>query len=229
MIYSHNKKIMGFFQFTKDNTFCISLEKNEERWNRMQSRFQQEELEVTRWIASTPDTLIDNFYHYLNPHEKACSQSHVRIWRYMMAENIEYALILEDDACFDKDWRMKLDTFQIDDDPLWDLLLLNAYDSIRPPFQWINIRDQYLTGGYVLSIRGANRLIRWYGDKFAASDWMTSRLQQNNHSYSYFPWLIIQENKDSALKKNQEEVNTNYQKVLQCLKEIEYDISNYRI
>ena len=109
---------MVSFLFTTNNTFCISLAKHTERWSRMQYRFEKENLEVTRWIASTPDTLTDNFHHYLSPEERACAQSHIRIWRHIVENRLEYALVLEDDACFDKNWRTKLDQFQIND-PYW--------------------------------------------------------------------------------------------------------------
>jgi GR25 family glycosyltransferase involved in LPS biosynthesis len=127
----------------------------------MQNRFKNENLEVTRWIASAPETLTDNFHSYLKPYECAWVQSHVNIWRYIIKHNLSYAFILEDDACFDKNWKNKLASFQIDD-PLWHLLLLNASEPIHPSFTWVDVQEQYLTGGYLLSIRGAQTLLYWY-------------------------------------------------------------------
>jgi hypothetical protein len=109
------------------------------------------------------------------------------------------------------------------------MVLLNASEPIDPPNMWVDIQEQYLTAGYILSIRGAYILVQWFGDNMAASDWMTSRLQQNHHSYSYFPWLIIQEGFDSTLKKEGETHDADHAKVVRCLGEIEYDLSNYTI
>ena len=215
------------FTFTKENTFCISLETHPERWEKMQKRFQQENLEVTRWIASTPNTLTDNFVNYLSPNERACAQSHIRIWKHQVENNLEYVFILEDDACFDKKWREKLADFQIND-PLWDLLLLNASELIVPKCKWIEAKEQYLCAGYILSIRGATQLLKQFGGNFASADWMTTRLQQKRHSYCFFPWLIIQEGVDSTLR-NESAKQADHNKVLRCLSEIDYDISNYRI
>ena len=212
---------MGSFVFTANNTFCISLTRHTERWERMQARFKEENLEVTRWIASTPDTLTDNFHNYLSPGERACAQSHINIWRHIVENKLEYAFILEDDACFDKKWRTKLAEFQIND-PHWDLLLLNASEPVEPNFLWMDVQEQYLTAGYIISIRGVSRLLHWFEGNFASSDWMTSRLQ-------HFPWLIIQEGKDSTLKKEGETHDADHAKVVRCLKEIEYDLSNYGI
>ena len=54
---------------------------------------------------------------------------------------------------------------------------------------------------------------------------MTTRLQLNNHSYSFFPWLVIQEGNYSLI---QEKVpDEDYAKVVRCLKEINYSLDNY--
>lgn len=215
--------------FSKINTFCISLETNKERWHRMQKRFEEQNLDVTRWIASTPNNLIDNFNNYLSKGERACAQSHILIWKHMIKHNIDYAFILEDDAVFNKNWKNMLSDFKIYD-PQWDLILLNASEPVIPSFTWTIAKEQYLTAGYILSIKGAKLLLQSFNNNYASSDWMTSRLQYNNHSYCYFPWPIIQDGIDSTLKTNNDDLNADKAKVLRCLNEIGYDISsNYSI
>jgi hypothetical protein len=60
---------------------------------------------------------------------------------------------------------------------------------------------------------------------YASSDWMTTRLQLYGHSYCYFPWLIIQEGKDSNIGSNLE---ADHAKVIRCLGEIDYGLEeNY--
>jgi GR25 family glycosyltransferase involved in LPS biosynthesis len=136
------------------------------------------------------------------------------IWKYIIY-NCSYALILEDDACFDKDWKNKLDQFFIDiKDDQWDAIFLNASEPMEDLNKWKIANEQYLTGGYILSKKGAMTLLKLFEGQYASSDWMTSRLQLFNHSYSYFPWLIIQEGKDSTIGSN---VIEDYKKVLRCL------------
>jgi len=220
---------MFSFSFTKNNTFCISLERHNERWNRMQHRFKEQNLDVTRWIASTPNNLIDNFQNYLSQGERACAQSHILIWKHIIKNNIDYALILEDDACFNKNWKTILTEFNINDSQ-WDLILLNASEPVVPSFTWTVAKEQYLTAGYILSIKGANTLLQSFNNNYASSDWMTSRLQYNNHSYCYFPWPIIQDGIDSTIKINKDDLNADNTKVLRCLNEIGYNMSsNYSI
>ena len=216
--------IMSFeFQFNKENSFCISLKSKPERWLRMQSRFDHFKMEVTRWDASTKENIKDKFFDYLNDGQKGCAQSHINIWRHMVDNNIEYALILEDDARFDKDWMNKLRTF---DKTNWDIICLNASEPISTPHSWECSQHnlQYLTAGYILSRAAAEKLLRDFGNYFFSSDWMTSRLQIYGNGYCYFPWLIIQEGLDSTIGSN---LDADHEKVVRCLSEINYSLDNY--
>lgn len=209
------------FHFNKNNTFYITLEHALQRQERMRQRFQHFEMEVTQWTASTPCTLIDSFYSSLSPNEKACAQSHMNIWKHMILNKIEYAFIMEDDACFDKDWKKKLDQFAEDD---WDMIMLNASESMSITNMWVTTNEQYLAAGYVLSQKGAQRLIDMFRGAYCSSDWMMTRLQLRGRSYCYFPWLIIQEGISSFLR---EDCGPDRNKVVRLLGEINYDIENY--
>jgi len=213
-------------EFNEKNTFCISLETNLVRWEKMVERFKITQLNVTKWPASIANTadIKDNFHDYLSPTQKACAQSHVNIWRHIQANpHIKYALILEDDACFDKNWKNKLHNFY-EPDYNWDLILLNCSEPIDVKNQWVKVTEQYLTGGYIISQKGVNNVLTMFHDNFASSDWMTSRLQLLGNSYSYFPWLIIQEGNESSIGSNFE---ADHEKVVRCLNEIGYSLDNY--
>ena len=213
-------------EFNEKNTFCISLESNSVRWEKMVQRFDTTRLNVTRWpasVANTPD-IKDRFHDYLSPTQKACAQSHVNIWRHIKSNpDIKYALILEDDACFDKNWKNKLQNFY-ETDYSWDLILLNCSEPIDVKNQWVKVTEQYLTAGYIISQKGVNNVLSMFHDNFAASDWMTSRLQLLGNSYSYFPWLIIQEGNESSIGSN---VALDHEKVVRCLNKIGYSLDNY--
>jgi hypothetical protein len=224
-----------FFKFDKTNTFCISLESKPERWAKMQRRFQQFNMEVTKInaaSASNPEDIKDQFETYLNNGQKGCAQSHINIWRHVQANpDIPYALVLEDDACFDKEWKEKLEQFTIDlsYEPkrleTWELILLNASEPIyHREHLWSQVEDQFLTGGYIISQRGIAAILQMFHPIYSSSDWMTSRLQTRWNSYSYFPWLIIQEGDESTIGSG---VEADHNKVLDCLKKIEYSLENY--
>ena len=210
------------FRFDKSNAFCISLLSKPERWARMETRFSYFGLECNRWIASTPSEVTDVFYNHLNDGQRACGQSHINVWRHIVANDLPYALVLEDDAMFDKDWMSKLPNREENCD--WDLFMLNASEPMTPQGRWLTVQDQYLTGGYIISRTGAEHLLNSFAGSYASSDWMTSRLQCRGRSYSYFPWLIIQEGTESTIGSGYE---ADHDKVVQCLGEAGYDICNY--
>ena len=225
---------MPKFEFNKTNTFCISLYSKPERWEKMERRLKKAHLESTRWpaaVGGTPD-IKDVFQTYLNNGQKGCAQSHINIWRHIQSTpEIEYALVLEDDACFDKEWKKKLEQFHEDIENQekrtnWELILLNASEPIHIKDRWVQVEEQFLTGGYIISQRGAKHILEMFHDNYASSDWMTSRLQMRWNSYSYFPWLIIQEGDESTIGSG---VEADHAKVIRCLTEIKYSLENYDI
>jgi glycosyl transferase family 25 len=216
---------MNPFFFNEENTFCISLLSKPERWERMQTRFKTLGINASRWPAATVSDLKDPFYYALNDGQKGCAQSHINIWRHIVENKIEYALILEDDACFDKKWKEKLDEFcRQNTDKEWHMIFLNASEPIDPKDTWVKASEQYLTAGYVISLASAEIILRDFGNCFFSSDWMTSRDQIYGHSYCYFPWLIIQEGIDSTIGSN---LDADREKVVRCLNEINYSLDNY--
>lgn len=212
------------FFFDKSNTFCISLE-GSSRWSGMQTRLQKSGLEATLWKASTRNDLTDSFAHYLNDGQKGCAQSHLNVYKHMIQHNMPYALILEDDACFDIEWKEKLEKINEDiKDDEWDAIFLNASEPIEPLHQWVMVIEQYLTAGYIISLNGAKKIVKQFHGCYYSSDWMTTRLQLNGHCYSYFPWLIIQEGKDSSIG---QQYDADHAKVVRCLYSNQYSLENY--
>jgi GR25 family glycosyltransferase involved in LPS biosynthesis len=193
----------------------------------MKDRFGREGYSVKRWYACTPSDVKDPFSDSLTAVQKACAQSHVNIWKHIVAKGLPYALILEDDACFDRNWLLRLQEF-IDSnrDSEWEGIFLNASEPVEPAFTWVPAREHVLAAGYILSLKGAKTILETFKDCFYASDWMTLVLQRRGHCYTYFQWLVIQEGEDSqigGLNKG------DYQKVLQCLGKIGYSIDNYNV
>lgn len=218
------------FDLHENNTFCISLESKVDRWEKMTKRFDKAGLKVSRWLASCrPDEMTENYVYYLSLGQKGCAQSHINLWRHLLNSPYEYYFILEDDACFDINWREKLDSIWNDiQDSEWDAIFLNASEPIEQTYQWIRCYEQYLTAGYIISKRGAQKLLEQFKDCFYASDWMTSRLQYYHHCYSYFPWLIIQEGNESTISTTNGHIE-DHKKVVRCLEKINYSIENYDV
>lgn len=199
------------------------------RWKKLDTKLRENfSLQVTRWKASTPNNLIDKFNPTLKPTECACAQSHVNIWRHIVNQGLPYALILEDDACFRKDWLEQLGkiTKQIEHED-WHGIFLNVTEKVEPAETWVKAKNQYLAGGYILSNKGARIILQMFKDLYFSADWMTLQLQSLRQSYTYFPWLIIQEGRDSTLR-DENAVDADHKKVVRILSEANYSLNNYK-
>ena len=216
------------FNFSFENTFCISLDSRPDRWERMQKRFDFFDMEVQRWPASTWVNTTDVFANYLNGGQRGCSQSHLNIYRHIIKHDIKYALILEDDACFDLLWKCKLNKFSdmLSEEQFENLnmVLLNASEPMENIHSWELQNEQYLTAGYIITQKGAKWILDYFRNCFYSADWMTTRLQlYDGNCYSYFPWLIIQEGRDSTIG---DKCEADRHKVETCLEKINYVIDN---
>ena len=120
-----------------------------------------------------------------------------------------------------------MEQFWLDiNDNEWDALFLNGSEPMNTLNKWEIIYEQYLTAGYIVSKRGCIKLLGMYSGCLYGADWMTTRLQTHNHSYCYFPWLIIQEGNETTIGSNLEH---DHNKVLDLLNKIDYSIDNYTI
>jgi GR25 family glycosyltransferase involved in LPS biosynthesis len=216
-------------------SFCINVPSAKHRMNRMHRRFSDVNLNVKQWVAATPSTLGDLPYaDYLTPGQRGCAKSHYDIWCHIVNNSIPVTLIFEDDAVFRHDCIEKLQErlASIDnEDPEWDMLLLNASDKVEPAETWVRTKDQCMLAAYVLSLRGAQELVNLGKITVYASDWTTQLLQRRGHSYTYFPWLVVQDGLDSLINNKQITVthtaSEDWKKVNRLLHEADYDINNY--
>jgi len=191
------------------NTFCISLDS---RWPAMQERLKRLGIPCTRFHAHLPSGLQENFADHMTPAQCACAQSHICLYREALQSGLDYVMVLEDDVLFHRDWRTMLDEREYDRG--FDLLLLNASEKVEPEDTWVATNHQWLTGGYIISCKGILWILaRFYYQKWEA-DCMTWHLQDLGHSYTRFPWLIVQEGKDSTVGSDFE---ANRSKVLELL------------
>ena len=212
------------FTFTENNTFCIILENNPREIN-IKRRMEQLEIPYTKWVASTPETLIDNFKSDINnDFVKGCAQSHINIWRHIVKNNLEYALILEDDACFDKSWKIKLANFTNDNN--WNCIMLSSSEPVKLLNTWVKASWQYSTIGYIISNKGAKWILEEFKDCFDRSDSMTIALQNHGHCYTHFPWLVIQDGLNTTIGSN---IDSDNEKMLTNLNKINYSLDNYII
>jgi hypothetical protein len=69
-------------------------------------------------------------------------------------------------------------------------------------------------------------MLEKYKDCFDRSDCMTLDLQTQGNCYTHFPWLVIQDGKDTTIGSN---VDSDNKKMLTNLDNIKYSLDNYII
>ena len=84
----------------------------------------------------------------------------------------------------------------------WDAIFLNSLNNNYPGelFNWIIAKNQSLCGGYILSNRGAKYMLDFYNKGYDRSDKMTIKLQDRGNCFTYFPWIVVQENTESNIQ-----------------------------
>lgn len=212
------------FFFDKKNSFCISLQSNKARCDNMHRRFSLMSMQVTTFQACTELDKTLDFASYLNIGQKLCSQSHIKLWKHILNSNVPYALVLEDDAVFDHSWEDRLQEFDVCKIQEFDAIFLNASEPEADIFKWVKANEQYLTAGYIISRQGIFALLELFKCEYHASDFMMVQLQKRSKSYTYFPWLILQDGVDSTIGSG---VQEDHAKVIKCLSEINYSLENY--
>jgi hypothetical protein len=124
------------------------------------------------------------------------------VWRLIQQkQSTKHSIILEDDVFFRKDWMDVVYEFLLtveSFDPDWDMLMLNAQGFHDLEYGLRKAENMLLSGGYILSTRGLDQLLQWFGElnettAQVSSDYRLLRLQQRDHSYFYFPYLALQE------------------------------------
>lgn len=211
-------------------TFCINLPDAKSRWKAIQAQARAYGITIQRWEASTPDQVTGNYFEDLTKGQRACTHSHLRLFRHALErETGECVFILEDDAKFRNDWLPTLNGFLAvlsERDPDWDAVFLNVSEEIYPLHTWLPIKRQCSTGGYIIHRRGIEFILQNFAQKWHCIDWMTQVLQERGHTYSIFPWLVIQDGSPSSVQSS-DKANADQEKMVRLLGEAKYDLSNY--
>ena len=138
----------------------------------------------------------------LNPGQRGCFLSHLKLYEKIKKEKIKNTLILEDDASIDNFYYLKnLDKFLIDD---YDIIFLGHCAESEGEFvkETFTIRKSVsprCMHAYIISEKGANKLIDFfYSQKWDLPiDELIYRPDLNK--YSLFPVLIEQNGMNSTI------------------------------
>ena len=148
-----------------DKTFCINLKSRKDRWDNMKSlsyveRFNAVDASSSKFslekygLAFNPCTLSDKIYFTVNSNAFGAYLSHYTLWKKIVKENINHALILEDDI-------NPVDLSYLQSSNLmykqYDLVNL-SYKTVIPTEDKTFVRFDGAEA-YILSLSGAKKLI----------------------------------------------------------------------
>jgi GR25 family glycosyltransferase involved in LPS biosynthesis len=95
----HNNPMLHKNDILEFRTFLINLDVRTDRLLSAQQEFRKLCIPYTRVSAVTPDKL-ENVSIFVKPTVAACWESHVSVFKHMISENVDIALICEDDLVF---------------------------------------------------------------------------------------------------------------------------------
>jgi GR25 family glycosyltransferase involved in LPS biosynthesis len=149
-----------------DHIYCVNLERRPDRLVEVRTEFDRvglHEVEVFRATdgrAEAPDNLL------ISEPEWGCADSHIRIWRDVVQNGYDTALVFEDDCRLPDDFKTRLE--QVLEDlksvPDWDYVNLGPGEFRRD--NWIASARltrgaAYSTHCYLVSLRGAQKMGVW--------------------------------------------------------------------
>jgi GR25 family glycosyltransferase involved in LPS biosynthesis len=146
-----------------DHIYCINLERSPDRRLRAQAEFEREGLDVeffrgTDGKAEAPEGL------FITKSEWGCADSHIRVWRDIVNNGYESALVFEDDISLAPDFNEKLEQIMSELPPDWDHVNLGATNELS-----INLKkfSEHLMIGQALNAHAYiihNRCARKWSD-----------------------------------------------------------------
>lgn len=143
------------------HTYCINLEKRDDRRRSAASEFEREGFAV-EFFPATDGRIAPPRGLYVNPSEYGCSMSHTRVWRDMVEKQYPSALVFEDDVRLVPDFVSKLAQVLEDAEGIpWDIIHLGPLLPIakhKDVIQSLYEGQALGTHAYLISLECAKKI-----------------------------------------------------------------------
>ena len=141
--------------------YCINLQRRPDRREKVEKEFQREGLENVEFFTAT-----DGCDHpRMNRGECGCTDSHIRVWRDIVAKGHPWALVFEDDARLVEGFKERLEEVLPDLPNDWDYVNLGAVPGFNLFERRVSrnlIKGSSTTAhAYIISQKGAQHLSHW--------------------------------------------------------------------
>ena len=146
------------------HAYCINLARNPERRETARVEFEREGLDVTFFRATdgkaeAPEGL------FITKSEWGCADSHIRVWRDIVENGHEMALVFEDDISLGPNFSSKLQKVLEELPPDWDHVNLDPHGVYRVDNS--KFSENLMTGkalgasAYLISLKCAKQWSTW--------------------------------------------------------------------
>lgn len=208
------------------NVFVINRSIDKERMQKTDNILSKNNIKYQRFEAIT----IDKSNKHITKEVISCALSHIHIWDYIASsDDIESAVIFEDDICFKDNWKQPLKIALKELPKHWDILTLGntgikfKYDKYDSPFNLIlytivtllNVQNKkydnqiynhitipyFFTGayGYAISKQGAKKLLNLIHDINFHIDVLISSHADFLNIYSLNNDIVYQRTENSTI------------------------------
>jgi hypothetical protein len=147
--------------------YCIHLERRPDRKASVQEEFEREGLDV-EFFPGTDGRLLAPDGLLISKSEWGCADSHIRVWRDIVAKGHEMALVLEDDVRLIPNFKSKLESILIEASIYiqnWDFINAGTIIPFEMPLEHVapSIYRGPSYGGhcYLMSLEGAKKVANW--------------------------------------------------------------------
>lgn len=172
--------------FYYDKSFVITLPDQDEKYEYVKKKMQENNMKVTKWNAidtrgekykmykntidikslhklqKTIQTKKRELHEDLTPGAVGCYLSHLSVYEHALNSNLKQIFVLEDDTLFPKNFRQEF-IQKIKDVPKdWDILLLNWIPNRYIPYnkKWKKIKKFYMMNAYMINKKGMEKILK---------------------------------------------------------------------
>jgi len=205
-----------------DATYYINMKDRGDRRANMKQRLSEMGINAVRVDGINGGEIIDHLdfgqvKKKLNNAEIGCFLSHHNLYKRILEEGHETALILEDDCLFLEGYKEVVEQALKDIPKDWDMLYLGQanYDSIKIAQSALlfsnaikeNVSGRlykasrcWLTHAYVVNRRVLPKLIEGTKVLYASIDGVLADLQENLNVYAIYPNIVKQDGTRSSIR-----------------------------
>jgi len=183
-----------------EHAYCINLQRSSDRRESALQEFEREGIDVEFFRATDGKVEAPEGIH-VSTSEWGCAESHIRVWRDIVENRYDVALVFEDDVSLVPGFMHKLEKVmqELPDD--WDFVNLGAVDIFRNDIKKLSdeiiFGQSLLTHAYIITLECAKKWSYFNSNKLTRSIDIHMMYYPSNNMHLREP-IAIQNNKTES-------------------------------